>query len=240
MKNFRICTALACLLWIVVSCATVANAQNVVTTWNALASNTIIKVGGQGPAPAGVYFAYAAIATYDAVNAISRTAQPFYYHGSAWPGASQEAAAAAAAHKVLTHYFPLQQAALDQNYQATLTGIPGSPTTKIAGIAVGEAAASALLAAREHDGLNANVPYNPGSGPGAWAPTPPAFAAPATPWLGQMTPFTFNNPAEFLPPGPTSLDSVDWERDYNITRLFGAANGSVRTPRQTEIGTFWI
>lgn len=238
MKRFPICTALVC-LWTVFSFATLAQAQNVITTWNAIASNTIIKVGGNGPSPAGVYFAYAAIATYDAVNAISRTAQPFYYRGPGWPGASQEAAAAAASHKVLAHYFPSQQAALDQNYQATLTAISGSPAAKTAGMALGEAAADALIAARDHDGLKANVTYNPGSGPGKWQPTPPAFAAPATPWLGQMTPFTFNDPAAFLPAGPTPLDSVDWERDYNITRLFGAANGSVRTPRQTEIGIFW-
>jgi hypothetical protein len=98
-------------------------AQNTVTDWNAIASNTIIKVGGMGPSPAGIYFAYVSIASYDAVNAIDRDAQPFYYDGRAWPRASKEAAAAAASHDVLVHYFPNQQSALDQSLQATLAGI---------------------------------------------------------------------------------------------------------------------
>lgn len=76
-------------------------------------------------------------------------------------------------------------------------------------------------------------------GPGVWQPAPPAFLPGATPWLGQMRPFTMKSASQFLPDGPTPLDSVEWERDYTITRVFGAANGSVRTPAQTEIGLFW-
>jgi hypothetical protein len=216
------------------------HAQNVVTSWNAIASNTIVSTAGTGPSPAGVYFAYAAIATYDAVNAINHRGQPFYYDERGWPNASPEAAAAAAAHKVLVRYFGnKQQTALDQNFQTTLAGISASPDEVTAGVAVGEAAADALIAARANDGLGASVTYTPGSGPGAWQPTPPAFLAPATPWLGQMTPFTFSNPAQFLPSGPTPLESVEWERDYTITRLFGAKNGSARTSKQEEIGKFW-
>jgi hypothetical protein len=56
-----------------------------------------------------------------------------------------------------------------------------------------------------NDGLEANVRYTPGSGPGVWIPTPPAFAAAATPWLGQMRPFSMNTAADFRPDGPTPL-----------------------------------
>jgi hypothetical protein len=230
---------LVCLVWIVTS-ANQLYAQNVITTWNSIASNTIIKVGGMGPSPAGVYFAYAAIATYDAVNAIDQGGHPFYFEDHAPPHASQEAAAAAAAHKVLVHYFPNQQSSLDQSYQATLAGISASPNAKDEGVKVGERAANALLAARTNDGLGANVTYTPGSGPGAWQPTPPGFLAPATPWLGQMRPFTFTYSALFLPAGPPSLDSPEWQRDYIVTKTLGAKSGSPRTPSQTEIGNFWI
>ena len=48
---------------------------------------------------------------------------------------------------------------------------------KNAGVAVGEAAAMAVISARANDGLEANVTYVPGSGPGAWIPTPPSFAS---------------------------------------------------------------
>src|SRR5262249_17285164 len=75
-------------------------AQNVVTDWNTIASTTIVKNGGKPSGAASVWFAYAAIASYDAVNAIDRRFQPFYYIGKAPYGASMEAAAVAASHRV--------------------------------------------------------------------------------------------------------------------------------------------
>lgn len=240
MSRNRNPLVLGCIAWIMIASVGSLQAQNVITNWTAIASSTIIKNAGQGPSPAAVYFAYAAIATYDAVNAIQHRGQPFYYEERAWPKASPDAAAVAATHKVLVHYFPSQQTTLDQNYQTTLGAIAASPDAIAAGVKVGEASADALIAARANDGIGANVTYTAGNGPGAWQPTPPAFAAPATPWLGQMKPFTFDNPAKFLPPGPTPLDSVQWQRDYTITRLFGAKTGSVRTPAQDEIGKFYV
>jgi len=47
------------------------------------------------------------------------------------------------------------------------------------------------------------------------------------------------SPSQFLPDGPTPLDSVQWQRDFIITGALGAASGSLRTPTQTEIGLFW-
>ena len=239
MTRYTKTLLLACVVWLT-SSAAILHAQNVITTWNAIASTTIVKNAGNGPSPAGVYFAYAAIATYDAVNAIDNGGQPFYFDERAWPQASQEAAAAAAAHKVLVYYFNGQKSTLDQTYQATLAGIAASPRAIEEGVKVGEAAADALILARTRDGVGANVTYTPGSGPGAWQPTPPGFLAPATPWLGQMRPFTFNSPGWFLPPGPPALDSAEWQRDYNVTKLLGGKTGSARTPSQTEIGTFYV
>jgi len=90
-----------------------AQAQNVVTDWNTIASTTIVANGGKGPAPSFVWLAYSSIAVYDAVNAVDGQFQPFYYKGSAAPGASEEAAAIAAAHRVLVNHFPAQKIALD-------------------------------------------------------------------------------------------------------------------------------
>src|SRR5215472_4142356 len=83
-------------------------AQNVVTDWNTIASTTIVTTGGKASVASGVWFAYTFIAVYDAVNAVHQTHQPFYYSGAAPTGASDEAAAAAAAHRILVHYFPTQ------------------------------------------------------------------------------------------------------------------------------------
>lgn len=216
-----------------------AQAQNAVTDWNSIASTTIVAQGGKPSATSSVWFAYASIAVYDAVNAIRGEFQPFYYKGNAAPGASEDAAAIAAAHRVLVNYFPAQQTALDAQFAASLAKINLSSGAKDAGVAVGEASAAALIAARAGDGLEANVPYTPGSGPGVWQPTPPKFGAALTPWLGQMRPFTMTSASQFLPAGPTALTSEEWTDDYNQVRLLGEVDSVVRTPAQSEIGLFW-
>jgi len=214
-------------------------AQNVVTDWNAIASSTIVAKGGKPSATSSVWFAYTSIAVYDAVDAVHGQFQPFYYQGGASPGASDEAAAVAAAHGVLVHYFPTQQATLDATYLDSLGKITAAADAKSAGVAIGEAAAAALIVARADDGLEANVPYTPGSGPGVWQPTPPKFAPALTPWLAQMRPFTMKSASQFLPDGPTALTSEDWVEDYNQVRVLGRVDSTVRTPKQTEIGLFW-
>ena len=213
--------------------------QNVVTDWNTISSTAIVKNGGKAPGAAAVWFAYESIAVYDAVNSIHQEFKPFYYDGRCSRGASDEAAAIAAAHRVLVYYFPAQQAALDASYAASLAKLVVTARAKADGIAVGEASAQALIAARIGDGLEANVPYTPGAGPGVWQPTPPGFLAAATPWLGQMRPFTLHSASQFLPPGPYALSSEEWAANYNVTRVLGDKTSSVRTAGQTEIGLFW-
>jgi hypothetical protein len=224
---------------VVLLAGTSLKAQNVVTDWNAIASTTIVKNGGKTSATSSVWFAYTSIAVYDAVNAIHGQFQPFYYSGTASEGASDEAAATAAAHRILVNYFPAQQLELDAGFNNSLAKITATPDAKAAGIAVGEAAATALINARAGNGLEANVSYTPGSGPGVWQPTPPKFLPALTPWLGQMRPFTITSASQFLPDGPTPLTSGEWGDDYNQVRLLGDVNSTVRTPQQTEIGLFW-
>jgi hypothetical protein len=223
-------------LWITAPRMTAAN---VVTEWSSIASTTIITNGGKSPGATNVCFAYWTLAVYDAVNAITGQYRPFYYHGTGPRDASIDAAVVAAAHRVLANYFPSQQSDLDAAFNASLTKIQSDRRAMDAGVAVGEAAAAALVAARIGDGLEANITYTPGSGPGAWAPTPPAFAPPQTPWLGQMRPFVMSTASDFLPDGPTPLTSAAWKRDYTLTRLLGGKNSSIRSAAETEIGLFW-
>ena len=213
--------------------------QNVVTDWNTIASSTIVAHGGKGAGAASVWFSYESIAVYDAVNSIHREFKPFYYDGRCSRYASDEAAAVAAAHRILVYYFPGQRTSLDASYAASLAQLVTTARAKTDGVAVGEAAAQAVIAARIGDGLEAAVPYMPGSGPGFWQPTPPGFLAAATPWLGQMRPFTLTSASQFLPPGPYVLSTEEWAANYNVTRLLGEKTGSVRTAGQTEIGLFW-
>jgi hypothetical protein len=219
--------------------ASVLNAGNVVADWNAIGSTTIIANGGKIPPASTIWFAYSSLAMYDAVNAITGEYEPFYYRIAGPSNASIDAAAVAAAHRVLVNYFPSQQTALDTQFTTSLAAITASQDSKTAGVAVGEAAALALISARSGDGLEANITYTPGSGPGAWIPTPPAYAAPAVPWLGQMRPFTMKSPDDYLPDPPRALSSEPWSRDYNLTRTYGGTNSAVRSGAEAEIGIFW-
>jgi hypothetical protein len=227
-------------LWFVAPfCLALQLNANVVTDWNTIGATTIVTNGGKSPGASSVWFCYMSLAEYDAVNAITGQYRPFYYRSEAPRGASVDAAVAAAAHRVLVHYFPTQQTGLDSQFSASLAGIAGTSDARTQGVAVGESAALAVINARMNDGLEANITYTPGSGPGAWIPTPPAFAAPVTPWLGQMRPFTMTAPDEFLPDPPPALTSETWKRDYNLTHYYGGTTSDTRSTAEGEIGLFW-
>ena len=74
MKNNKLCLVAP----FVLTCGMI-HAGNVVTDWNTIASTTIVANGGKSPGAASVWFAYASLAVYDAVNAITGQYQPFYY-----------------------------------------------------------------------------------------------------------------------------------------------------------------
>lgn len=233
-------TRFAVVLTSVLLTAACLSAQNVVVQWNAVAATTIITNAKEASVASGVWLAYVHLAVFDAVNAIDHRFQPYAFTTDPPAGCSQDAAAVAAAHRILVNYFPAQQASLDAQFTASLAAISDTATNIRAGVAIGEASARALIAARASDGLLANVPYTPPVGPGSWQPTPPAFASPLTPWLGQMLPFTMTRPGQFFPEeGPTPLNSEEWIDDYNETRTLGALNSTMRTPEQTESGLFW-
>jgi hypothetical protein len=220
--------------------AATLNAQNVVVQWNEIASTTIITNGKANPASSSVWFAYVHLAVFDAVNAIDHRFEPYLFTTDAPKGTNKDAAAVAAAHRILVNYFPAQQASLDAQFASSLAAIPDTAANILAGVHVGEASAQALVAARANDGLLANIPYTPPVGPGFWQPTPPAFGPAATPWLGQMVPFTMTSAAQFFPDeGPPPLESQRWIDDYNQVKAIGGLNSTVRTPSQTEIGLFW-
>src|SRR5216683_175541 len=215
-------------------------AQNVVIDWYKIASTTIVTNAKEPSATSSVWFAYVQLAVYDAVNAVDHQYQPYVFTTHAPDDASKDAAAVAAAHRILVNYFPAQQASLDTQFTSSLAGISDTAPNIAAGVSIGEQAAHALIAARANDGLLANVPYTPPIGPGFYQRTPPAFAPPITPWLGKMVPFTMTSAGQFFPDeGPTPLSSEEWIDDYNQVKTLGALNSAVRTPQQTEIGLFW-
>ena len=210
--------------------AKVALADSVLD-WNAHAAQAIITVGGQVPPRALIRLAMVHLAIYDAVNAIE--GQPFQSYASAPKvarPASADAAVAAAAHDVLVALFPGQTTDLDAKYVAALAALPDD-AAKTNGIAVGQEAAAAILAARAQDGRDGTVTYVPGSGPGTWIPTPPAFLGAQAPETPLVQPFALQSASQFRPDAPPELGSRRWARDYNEVKALGSLVGSATNGR---------
>lgn len=125
------------LLLIVVLVVASANAQNVVVQWNGIASTTIVTNGKETSVASGVWFAYVHLAVFDAVNAIDHRFHPYLFSAKPPGGANIDAAAVAAAHRILVNYFPVQQASLDAQYVLSLAAIPDTGTNIAAGEACG-------------------------------------------------------------------------------------------------------
>src|SRR2546428_13065718 len=119
-------------------------------------------------------------AVHDAMNAISRRYDAYYFEGPADPAASPDAAVAAAAHTVLVGVVssfgtPAQKGAtlalVEQAYASSLTRITDGPARN-KGVAVGRTAGAAMLSLRKDDGATRGAPYTPGIGPGQGRPRP--------------------------------------------------------------------
>src|SRR5829696_6562398 len=96
-----------------------------VTEWNLNATNALIVGAAQPPQISVPHLAMVHGAVYDAVNAIDGGREPYLLaSSSARPSDSKRAAAATAAHLVLAHLVPAQQATFDAVYAASLSGIP--------------------------------------------------------------------------------------------------------------------
>jgi hypothetical protein len=208
-----------------------------VITWNGIARRTAIQVGGQTTAHAMTSIAFSQAAVYDAVVAIEGGYQPYQVRLTQLPDASVDAAIATAAHHVLVHYFPAQQAALDADYANALATVPDG-TSKVAGITVGQATAAGIIARRQGDGLEANIGFAmPAPGLGVWQL--PAGQNPMTPWASKLRPFLLQRPDQFRSGPPAALTSRAWATDFNEIKAIGSLTSASRTTEQTDIARFW-
>ena len=210
-----------------------------VTEWNLNATNALLVTAAQPPQVSVPHLAMVHGAVYDAVNAIDGGHEGYLIaSGSAQPSDSKKAAAATAAYRVLVQLVPAQQATLDGLYAASLAGVPdGEP--KMRGIAVGEQAAAAMIAARMNDGRFGAFRFAVGTGPGVWRPVLPAFANDPNAWLKDVTPFLIDDPAQFRSQGPLELTSRGYAREFAEVKVFGSATSSERTADQTRAARYW-
>jgi hypothetical protein len=209
-----------------------------VTDWNVIASNAIVTTAGQPPAVSALSFAIVQGAVYDAVNAIDGGYQPYLARPAANPWDSKAAAAATAAYKTLAWLFPGQS--FQTTYDTYIAGLPDQPAgSKAAGVAVGEAAAAAMIAARTNDGRGGGPGTLVGTVPGVWRPTIPFFQQDPFPWVGEVRPFLLPNAEMVRSDGPNALTSAAYAEDFNEVKLVGSINSTVRTPDQTEAAIWW-
>jgi hypothetical protein len=211
-----------------------------VVQWN---RTLLVIVRTPGAQPPTIHptrsFAIMHAAIYDAVNAIDGTHKPYLVRLSASHLASQEAAAATAAHEVLVNLYPKFQTTLDAQLQQALAQIPKGG--KADGIRIGQTVADRILALRKNDGSNAQpIPYVFGNAPGDYQSTPPNFPAqPQFTHWSHVTPFALESADQFRPGGPPRLTSDRYSDAFDQVKSLGIAGSTTATADAALTGRFW-
>jgi hypothetical protein len=228
-----------------------------VSHWNLVAATTLAAIPGpNGGAPPAMQINMGMVqgAVYDAVNAIGpKQHQPYLLNRRAGAKASIDAAVATAAYDVLAVLvlaapeiapFPGRAGLLNTllaEYAASLNAIDNNAFRR-QGIAVGHAAAIAMLDARAGDGRFGPSPWVSNPAPGHWQPLLNPSGQPIldpTPWAGNVKPFLLESSSQFRSTPPPALDSAQWAAEFNEVKSLGRATGSTRTDEQTYIARWW-
>ena len=213
---------------------------NTVTEWNGYTNGAIFA---SVPTAHGAMLKTAMVqgAVYDAVNAVVGGYQPYLAAPTAAAGSSPDAAAVEAGYRVARAIvIPAQQAVLDGRYNTWLATTADTPA-RAGGIAVGAAAAAAMLAARTNDGRDPTTafPFVFGTLAGEWRTSPPVFAIDPTAWVGNVKPFLVPNAEMLRTKGPNPLKSHAYAQDYNEVKSLGSLTSTTRTADQTTAAIFW-
>ena len=219
---------------------------NPVVEWNRTLLSIVRTAGAQ---PATIHptrsFAMLHAAIYDAVNAIDGTHAPYLVSISRdgrreTRRASQEAAAAAAAHDVLVALYPAFRSTLDADLQRSLRSGSGRGD-EAEGVRIGRAVADRILALRSQDGSSAPPPtYDFGTAAGAYQSTPPNFPPqPQFTHWSFVTPFALKRASQFRPRRPPSLSSDRYADALAEVESAGIANSQTATADEALTGQFW-
>jgi hypothetical protein len=230
-----------------------------VIQWNQIATSTLVAFPGPaGGAPPALQIHLGMVqgAVYDAVNTITpKHHRPYLLKRRFSAAASGEAAVATAAYRVLSHIVSTVPAGitfanratllqtLAAQYDASLAAVPDN-SFKRQGIDAGNAAADAMIAAREGDGRFGPSQWVPNSNPGHWDPVAPngTTALDPTAWVGGVKPFLMQSSSQFRSPGPNALTSAAYTAEFLEVKALGGdgmTTPSARTPTQTHNAIFW-
>jgi hypothetical protein len=200
-----------------------------------------------GPGRASKAMAVVHIAIFEAVNAIDGGHASYVGLAAAPDGTSMGAAIAKAAHATLVALYPSHAPLLDPMLADALDDI-GDGTAKTQGIALGTAAATAILAMRAGDGsLHAEplygTDYVADDDAGVWRqdPVSPHPLALGALW-STVTPFVLTSSAQFRAPAPPLMSSAEYATAYDEVQRLGGdgiTTPTERTEEQTFIGIYW-
>jgi hypothetical protein len=195
-----------------------------------------------GPCRSSRAMAIVHIAMFDAVTAVKGGYESYTRSDPAPPVTSVSAAIAQAAHDALVALFPSHASAIDQRLDEDLAGIL-NPLARSNGIAVGQAAAAALLALRADDGSEIDDPYTFNPAAGYWRVDPiNPTQQPLSPNWYRVKPFVMNSATQFRAPQPPAIDSAEYADAFNEAWQLGgdgAVTPTTRTAEQTLVGIYW-
>jgi hypothetical protein len=213
-----------------------ARADDIVLRWNEIAARTATATNPFNQARIG---AIVQLAVFEAVNAVTGDYEPYLDPATVAPaGASVEAAVITAAHKTLTTYFPAAVAMLDAARDSDLAAIPPGPA-KTNGIALGMAAANAMIALRAADGSSPLTTIAPApTQSGDYRLTTGCPAGMFYNWQ-HVTPFGIASAADFLLSPPPSLTSNLYTKDYVEVQTVGANTSTERSTDRAEVARLY-
>ena len=227
--------------WLALSLALIlvasSAAANVVSDWNETGIEilTASKIAGPRRARLSTAITMSEIAAFDALNAIHPRYAPYAFKDHAPDGASELAAASQAAFRVFVTIEPDQADKLAAANDAVLSKVADAASRE-AGVAVGEASAKAILAARQDDQFDPGHDLAlPSPGPGVYQKTSEGDLF--LPYFSRMRTFALKNSAQFHLPPPPPLDSPQFLRDLAEVRERGGADRP-HTPDDIAIAKF--
>ncbi|WP_179130999.1 vanadium-dependent haloperoxidase [Candidatus Entotheonella palauensis] len=181
-------------------------------------------------------YAMVNVAMFDAVNGINRRqhksdlAHALVPPFGAPARANRKAAAAAAAHAVLSALYPDQVSTYDDQLDVHLNRLRGRG--RIArGVAWGEYVGDQVVTLRANDGTSPPETQPGGSGPGEFRAD---FGAAA---FRNMTPFAIADPLAYVSAGTPALTSPEYLAAHTEVRLLGDV--AYANPTYDEVFNFW-
>ncbi|HVP31894.1 MAG TPA: vanadium-dependent haloperoxidase [Myxococcota bacterium] len=237
-----------------------SHARDALTRWNAIAidasglDHTPVAPGESrvygeqlGPGRSSRAMAIVHVAVFEALNSIGGGYRSSLGLGPAAPGASRDAAIAAAAHDALVALYPSQRDALDRALDAELARVDDTAGRR-RGEAAGRRAAAAILAKRQGDGAEVPEPlvgieFPTSDAPGAWRQDPISRIPLALgAYWGSVAPFVIGPVRAFRVPPPPDLTSAAYTAAFDEVLALGGdglVTPTLRSAEQTEIGLFW-